>query len=152
MSGKPSYILASRLPPAYHEPPTPVRPGVQQILLLPKVNKACILCNWTVTFYSLPELSPVFGTTQIRPCNWIGGLDLNDNFTSVSGQDARSPVVTVLVSLNKKMRVIRIGEEPRALRVRVNFTRLQKILANSIDNRFCRKHHIHSSRFICLCG
>ncbi|KAK6601593.1 hypothetical protein H4I96_06934 [Botrytis cinerea] len=113
ISGKPSYILASRLPPAYHEPSTRERPGVQQILLLPRVNKACILCNWTVTFYSLPELSPVFGTTQIRPCNWIGGTDLNTDLISPE-QDGRG--VTVLVSLNKKMRVVRIGEDPRAVR------------------------------------
>ncbi|KAH9222695.1 TGF beta receptor associated protein-like protein 1 [Leptodontidium sp. 2 PMI_412] len=114
-SGKPSYILASRLPPAFHEPPTAARPGVQQILLLPKVNKACILCNWTVTFYSLPELSPVFGTTQIRPCNWIGGIDLNIDLSG-SGQDVKAPSVTVLASLNKKIRVIKISEDPRGLR------------------------------------
>ncbi|KAL3425949.1 tgf beta receptor associated protein [Phlyctema vagabunda] len=113
LSGKPSYILASRLPPAFHIPSTSARPGVQQILLLPKVNKACILCNWTVTFYSLPELSPVFGTTQVRPCNWIGGLDLNSDS---SGQDTTNPTVTILISLNRKIRVVRIGEEPRALK------------------------------------
>ncbi|CZR66115.1 related to TGF beta receptor associated protein 1 [Phialocephala subalpina] len=115
-SGRPSYILASRLPPAFHEPPTPARPGVQQILLLPKVNKACILCNWTVTFYSLPELSPVFGNTQIRPCNWIGGIDLNTDIKEGNSNDGRSPSVTVLASLNKKIRVIKISEDPRALR------------------------------------
>ncbi|KAL2074719.1 hypothetical protein VTL71DRAFT_8498 [Oculimacula yallundae] len=114
-SQKPSYILASRLPPAFHEPPTAARPGVQQILLLPKVSKACILCNWTVTFYSLPELSPVFGTTQIRPCNWIGGIDLNIDLSG-SGQDVKAPSVTVLASLNKKIRVIKISEDPRGLR------------------------------------
>jgi hypothetical protein len=116
-SEEPSYILASRLPPAFHEPSTPARPGVQQILLLPKVNKACVLCNWTVTFYSLPELSPVFGTTQIRPCNWIGGIDLNTDLGS-SGQDGKTPSVTVLASLNKRIRVIKISEDPRGLRVR----------------------------------
>ncbi|KAF8863843.1 hypothetical protein BDZ45DRAFT_738045 [Acephala macrosclerotiorum] len=115
-SGRPSYILASRLPPAFHEPPTPARPGVQQILLLPKVNKACILCNWTVTFYSLPELSPVFGNTQIRPCNWIGGIDLNTDIKEGNGNDGRNHSVTVLASLNKKIRVIKISEDPRALR------------------------------------
>lgn len=116
-SGTPSYILASRLPPAFHEPPTQARPGVQQILLLPRVNKACILCNWTVTFYSLPELSPVFGNTQIRPCNWIGGIDLNTDIKDLSNIDGRNPSVTVLASLNKKIRVIKISEDPRALRV-----------------------------------
>jgi hypothetical protein len=121
VGGKPEYILASRLPPAFHEPPSTARPGVQQILLLPKVNKACILCNWTVTFYSLPELSPVFGTTQIRPCNWIGGLDLNTDL-SANEQDGRSPSATVLASLNRKIRVIKISEDPRGLRVGVYLT------------------------------
>jgi hypothetical protein len=120
LSGRPSYILASRLPPAFHEPPTSERPGVQQILLLPKVNKACILCNWTVTFYSLPELSPVFGTTQIRPCNWIGGIDLNSDVRGVAGDDTNLSV-TVLASLNKRIRVIKISEDPRALRVQVHY-------------------------------
>ncbi|TAQ85679.1 hypothetical protein B7494_g5991 [Chlorociboria aeruginascens] len=114
--GKPSYILASRLPPAYDdERITAPKPGVMQILLLPKVNKACILCNWTVTFYSLPELSPVFGPTQIRQCNWIGGIDLNMD-SNTSQQDERNPAVTVLVSLNRRMRVVKIGEEARALK------------------------------------
>jgi hypothetical protein len=86
-------------------------------LLLPAVSKACVLCNWTVTFYSLPELSPVFEIAQIRSCNWIGGLDLNAD-RSGGGQDGRIPSVTVLLSLNRKMRVIRIGEEPRAIKVK----------------------------------
>jgi hypothetical protein len=115
-SGRPSFILASRLQPAFHNPPTPARPGIQQILLLPTVSKACVLCNWTVTFYSLPELSPVFEIAQIRSCNWIGGLDLNAD-QNRGPQDGRSRSVTVLLSLNKKIRVIRIGDEPRAIKV-----------------------------------
>ncbi|TQS35759.1 hypothetical protein Golomagni_03811 [Golovinomyces magnicellulatus] len=111
----PSYILASRILPAFHKPQTNVRPGVQQILLLPNVSKACILCNGTVTFYSLPELSPVFGNTQIRPCNWIGGIDLNLD-PKKDLLDSKSPSVTVLVSLNKKIRVIKISETPRSLK------------------------------------
>ena len=34
-----------------------------------------------------------------------------------SASDGRSPAVIVLASLNKKIRVIKISEEPRALRV-----------------------------------
>lgn len=109
VSGKPSYILASRLSPAYNTPSTSARPGVQQILLLPKVNKACVLCNWTVTFYSLPELSPT--TTQVGSCHWIGGIDLND------GLDGPSSAVTILISFNKKIRVVRIGEDIRVIKV-----------------------------------
>lgn len=81
------------------------------------------MCNWTVIFYSLPELSPVFGQVQIRPCNWIGGIDLNTD-------PKEGPAVVVLASLNKKIRVIKIGEEPRALRVTIVIfvTLLQQVL------------------------
>ena len=70
-----------------------------------------------MTFYSLPELSPVFGNTQIRPSNWIGGIDLNTDIKDGNTIDGKSPSVTVLASLNKKIRVIKISEDPRALRV-----------------------------------
>lgn len=75
-----------------------------------------MLCNWTVTFYSLPELSPVFGTTQVRNCNWIGGVDLNEG--SGAAGDDRSRGVTILLSLNRRIQVIRIGEDARVVRVR----------------------------------
>ncbi|KAJ4302115.1 hypothetical protein N0V88_002251 [Collariella sp. IMI 366227] len=117
-SGPPTFILASRLPPVYSEPAggfNGSRPGVQQILLLPRVGKACVLCNWTVTFYSLPELSPVFGATQVRNCNWIGGVDLNDN----NGE--RSPGVTILLSLNRRIQVVRIGEEDARVIRKIDF-------------------------------
>lgn len=93
---------------------------MQQILLLPRVNKACILCNWTVTFYSLPELSPVFGDTQVRNCNWIGGVDLNE---TGDGGHERAVGVTILLSLNRRIQVVRIGEEDaRVLRVGFRWT------------------------------
>lgn len=114
-SGQPVYILASRLCPAFAEPsanPSGSYPGIQQILLLPRVGKACILCNWTVTFYSLPELSPVFGTTQVKNCNWIGGIDLNDPALDNRGSE-RGSGVTILLSLNRRIQVVRIGEDAR---------------------------------------
>lgn len=113
-NGSPVFILASRLRPAFPEGPSvsnPSRPGVQQILLLPVVGKACVLCNWTVTFYSLPELSPVFGSTQVKNCSWIGGVDLNE------GGNNGPAGVTVLLSLNRRIQVVRIGEDARALKV-----------------------------------
>lgn len=88
---------------------------MQQILLLPRVAKACVLCNWTVTFYSLPELSPVFGSTQVRNCNWIGGIDLNEGVGDAA--DDRPKGVTILLSLNRRIQVIRIGEDARVVRV-----------------------------------
>ncbi|KAM0327711.1 hypothetical protein ACHAQA_006006 [Verticillium albo-atrum] len=113
-SGRPTFILASRLQPPFAETNNS-KPGVQQILLLPRVSKACILCNWTVTFYSLPELSPVFGTTQVKNCNWVGGVDLNDPQDDPDADDPYAPV-TVLLSLNRRIQVVRIGDDPRAIK------------------------------------
>ena len=108
------FIIASRLRPAFSEAsstPGASRPGVQQILLLPQVGKACVLCNSTVTFYSLPELSPVF--TQVKNCNWIGGMDLNETARDDGGRLTR---VTVLLSLNRRIQVVRIGEDARVVK------------------------------------
>jgi hypothetical protein len=64
----------------------------------------------------LPELSPVFGATQVRNCNWIGGVDLNEG---VDAGDGRAASVTILLSLNRRIQVVRIGEDDaRVLRVR----------------------------------
>lgn len=114
-AGKTPFILASRLSPAFSEQSGAAarsRPGVQQILLLPRVGKACILCNGTVTFYSLPELSPVSGIGQVKNCGWIGGVDLNE----AEGEDAAADV-TVLLSLKRRIQVVRVGHGARALKV-----------------------------------
>ncbi|KJZ75686.1 hypothetical protein HIM_04843 [Hirsutella minnesotensis 3608] len=113
-SQQPVFILASRLSPPFSEPSgasSGSRPGIQQILLLPGVGKACILCNWTVTFYSLPELSPVSGTGQVKNCSWIGATDLNE-----SGETASDADVTVLLSLKRRIQVVRVGETPRPIK------------------------------------
>ncbi|ATY66668.1 TGF beta receptor associated [Cordyceps militaris] len=114
-NGKPMFISASRLVPPFLETNGGLRPGVQQILLLPRAGKACILCNSTVTFYSLPELTPVFESTQVKNCSWIGGVDLNDPIISEDPSNEPEPV-TVLMSLKKKIQVVRIGDNPRRLR------------------------------------
>ncbi|KAM0255321.1 hypothetical protein ACHAQJ_005911 [Trichoderma viride] len=113
-SGRPVFIPASRLSPAFAENTT-ARPGVQQILLLPRVGKACILCNGTVTFYSLPELSPVFGTKQVKNCGWIGGVDMNEAGLG-DGATNTGETVTALLSLNRRIQVVRIDEDVRVLK------------------------------------
>lgn len=114
------FISASRLAPAFSEANGGLRPGVQQILLLPRAGKACILCNSTVTFYSLPELTPIFESTQVKNCSWIGGVDLNEPIIN-EDSGSETDTVTMLMSLKKKIQVVRIGENPRPIKVRVDW-------------------------------
>ncbi|ORY13824.1 hypothetical protein BCR34DRAFT_561387 [Clohesyomyces aquaticus] len=108
-SGEPTAIIASRLQPAYTQA---IGVGVQQILLLPEVNKACILCHNTLTFYSLPELSPAFPSTKPLTCSWVGGVDLNGNERNSSENG-----VVVMLCLRSRIRMVRVQEEgPRSLK------------------------------------
>lgn len=107
-----SFILASRLQPTYTPPAasTQALQGIQQILLLPTANKACILCNSTLTFYSLPELSPAFGgTTKVSNCSWVGGVDLNLEDAGPGGE-------VVMVAIKNRIRLVKIGEDPRLVK------------------------------------
>ncbi|KAI4602052.1 hypothetical protein KJ359_010918 [Pestalotiopsis sp. 9143b] len=116
-SATPVFVQAARLQPAYAETPSSSgnpKPGIQQILLLPRVGKACILCNGTVTFYSLPELSPVFNNTQVKNCNWIGGIDLNE--LQDEHGNSQGVGVTILLSLNRRIQIVKIGEDARGIR------------------------------------
>ncbi|KAF3398161.1 Transforming growth factor-beta receptor-associated protein 1 [Penicillium rolfsii] len=109
-SGEPTFILASRLPiPFQDEPSDSNPPGVRQIVILPSVNKACILCNGMVTFYMLPELSPAFGNTKVNHCRWIGGLDLNQDAAS-----EEDPVI--MIAVQNSIMLIRIGEGARRIK------------------------------------
>lgn len=106
-----SFILASRRPIPYsqHTSPGPDQRGVQQIILLPTVNKACILCNGTVTFYLTPELSPAFNNTKVNNCRWIGGLDQNADLDG-----AENPVV--MIAEQNRIKLVRVGDEARLVR------------------------------------
>ncbi|PWY65743.1 hypothetical protein BO70DRAFT_366684 [Aspergillus heteromorphus CBS 117.55] len=107
-SNEPSFILASRLPIPFSHSTSPL-PGIQQIVLMPTVNKACVLCNGTATFYMLPELSPAFGNTKVTNCRWIGGLDLN-----ASTDEPENPVI--MISAQNRMMLVRIGDDARRVR------------------------------------
>lgn len=109
-SNEPTFILASRLPIPFHNAPSHDAPqGVQQIIILPSVNKACILCNGTVTFYMLPELSPAFGNTKVNHCRWIGGVDLN--WEAEAGD-----VPVVMIAVQRRIMLVQIGEEVRCIK------------------------------------
>lgn len=110
-AGQPTYIYASRLQPPVTQQ---AEDGVQQILLLPTVNKACILCNNTLSFYQLPELSPAFPRLKPLGCVWVGGLDQNDAFTSPS-EDG----VVIMLCLKTRIRLVRIADNlPNPLKIR----------------------------------
>ena len=73
------------------------------------MNKACILCNGVLTFYSLPELTPAFGNTKVLNCSWVGGVDLDDR-----GGEGNDEVV--MICMKNRIRLVRIGEEARAVK------------------------------------
>ena len=107
----PTYIFASRLQPTY----TPSnasqsKPGVQQIIVLPSIGKACLLANGTLSFYSLPELSPALRNAVVSNCSWVGGTDLN-----ASNENFEEGVV-LTICVQKRIRLVRIGEEIRLIR------------------------------------
>ncbi|KAJ5578423.1 uncharacterized protein N7459_007387 [Penicillium hispanicum] len=109
-SNEPTFILASRLSIPFQTVPSDAdQKGVQQIVILSSVNKACILCNATVTFYMLPELSPAFGNTRVNHCSWIGGLDLNRD-----PEADENPVV--MLAVQSTIMLVQIGEEARRIK------------------------------------
>ena len=108
-SGLPTYIQAARLQPPVNQPGDY---GIQQILLLPSVSKACILCNNTLTFYSLPELSPAFPQLKPLTCGWVGGVDLELEVDSASARDG----VVIMMCLRNKIRLVKIHEQPMKIR------------------------------------
>ncbi|KAJ6166291.1 hypothetical protein N7485_009535 [Penicillium canescens] len=110
-SSEPTFILASRLPILFAQSPPAgsEQQGVRQIVILSSVGKACVLCNGTVTFYMLPELSPAFGTTKVNQCRWIGGLDLNRD-----AEEEEDP--TVMIAVQNRMMLVQIGDEARRIK------------------------------------
>lgn len=110
-SGNPSYIFASRLQPTFtNASDGKQRPGVQQILVLPKVAKVCVLCNGTLTFYTLPELSPALDNTIVSNCSWVGGVNLNAN------REAEEDGETIMLCRRNQVRLVSIGDKPRIIR------------------------------------
>ena len=105
-SSQPAFILASRLQPSGHDNEKDAlgRRGVQQILVLPGPGKACVLCNGTASFYSLPELSPAFPNREPADVQWIGGLDEN-----VERAEAQAPVL--MIANSKRIMLVSVGEK-----------------------------------------
>ena len=107
-----SFIFASKLS-ANGGPATKVgtlAKGIQKILLLPRVNKACVLSSGTLSFYSLPELSPALNNTVVSNCTWVGGLDLTKE------KDPTEDLETIMICIQKRIRLVRIGDEARLVK------------------------------------
>jgi hypothetical protein len=105
-SGEATAIIASRLEPNYtHD----VGAGVQEILILPSINRALVRCNNTLTLYTLPELSPDSNWTPLT-CSWVGGVDLNQEEEDGASQDG----VVVMIGLKTKTRLVKVSEHAKA--------------------------------------
>jgi hypothetical protein len=104
---QPTFIFASRNQPPVHQQGSA---GIQQILLLPSANKACILSNNTLNFYTLPELSPA--TPSKLVCGWVGGVDLNLGFEEDDGQGD----VVIMMCLRNKIRLVKVAAQPLRIR------------------------------------
>ena len=105
------FIFASRLQPTSTQSlGSQFRQGVQQIVILSSIGKACLLTNNTLSFYSLPELTPALGNAVVSNCSWVGGIDLNaENETSEDG-------VVLMICVQKRIRLVRIRDEIRLIR------------------------------------
>lgn len=117
-SGSPSYIFATTIEPAYRTRQEGPDEGVKQILLLPNASKACIVCNSTLTFYTLPELSPAYdGRIQQVGCRWVGGLDRNDLEDHHHAQQ-NSQATAVMICLRQRLRLIGVGDAAAPTKIR----------------------------------
>ena len=114
----PTLIQASRFQPSGHDKSTEdsERPGVQQIVVLPGPARACILCNGMVSFYSLPELSPVFPNREPAGVQWVGGVDENEDLDDPEGQ-------VVMIANSKRILQVRIGEKLKAVKNNIEYPR-----------------------------
>ena len=65
------------------------------------------MCNGTLTFHSLPELSPAANAPRpVGNCLWIGGANLGED----GEEEAEAAGDNAMMALRSKMRVLTIGE------------------------------------------
>jgi vacuolar protein sorting-associated protein 3 len=76
---------------------------------LPAASRACVLCNGTVSFYTLPELSPAPNGREVQGCQWVGGLDLDQVETARDSQD-------LMLASTKRITIVRVGDKVQKLK------------------------------------
>lgn len=113
---RPTFILASRLEPSGHDLGKDAlgRVGVQQVVILPSASKAAVLCNGTVSFYSLPELSPAFPNKEPTNVQWIGGRDENQDING-------GPEPVLMIANSKRILSVRVGDKLRSAGSNIEF-------------------------------
>jgi hypothetical protein len=116
-SPKPTYILASRLQPtAANSTSATELPFIKQLVVLPTVSKALVLSSTGIlTFYTLPEFSPAFNGTKLKDVSHVGGLDMDEEGLPEEARENKPKLVMVLAK--SKIRMIRVGEEIRLVKV-----------------------------------
>ena len=87
---------------------------MQQILVLPGALKACVLCNGTASFYSLPELSPAFPNREPTGVQWIGGYDENEGRDNPEG-------TSIMIATAKRILRVQIGDKLRPIRPNIEY-------------------------------
>ena len=111
---------------------------IRQILVLPTVSKALVLSSsGLLTFYTLPEFSPAFNT-KLKDVSYVGGLDLDDEDQQQQQQqsdgipslpeeaaDGKAAGKLVMVHTRGKIRMIRVGQDARLVKVAVPFRHLR---------------------------
>lgn len=61
----------------------------------------------------------MFGTVRVKNCYWIGGLDLNRLGSEDDGYNDQRPFgEIVMLSLARKIQVVRVGDDARVFKVR----------------------------------
>lgn len=61
----------------------------------------------------------MFGTVRVKNCYWIGGLDLDRLGSDDDDYNDQRPVgETIMLSLARKIQVVRVGDDARVVKVR----------------------------------
>lgn len=72
-----------------------------------------------LTFYTLPEFSPLSKSPKLKDVSYVGGLNLNEEEAGLrpGAESSEGRPKLVMALAKNKIRLIRIGEEPRLVKV-----------------------------------
>jgi vacuolar protein sorting-associated protein 3 len=68
-----------------------------------------VLCRGTVSFYTLPELSPAPNGREVHGCQWVGGLDQNHEETGLGEGD-------IMVANSRRITIVKVADKIQALK------------------------------------